>query len=277
MSSSRLIRRGSLERGDVRELALDLLPAPKRGDTFSYPDNFEPIFFEVVGEAAPTALVEEPPPEEAFEAVEIPVEPEIVAEAQLPPQISEEELDRKIQLAFNSGLTEGKNQSEESMAGLCKTLSEAVDSVTTLREKIMREAEEDLLRLSLSIARKIIQQEVSHDRRILAKLVSEAVRNTSEHEEIVIRLNPEDHKVVSSNTRVYLADVGNQRRMSLKADDCIPLGGCVVDTETGTIDARFEAQLEEIYNKLTEERGMVRSKQLREPEERVEGNVDGKN
>ena len=47
-----------------------------------------------------------------------------------------------------------------------------------IREKIIKESEEELLKLAFMVAKKIIRQEIKHDRQILTQLVSEALRDS---------------------------------------------------------------------------------------------------
>jgi len=42
--------------------------------------------------------------------------------------------------------------------------------------------------------------------------------------------------------------------MSLKPDPTVLSGCCMIDTEMGTINASIDAQLDEIYRRLLEER-----------------------
>jgi flagellar assembly protein FliH len=171
--------------------------------------------------------------------------------------INEEELEKRIEEAFIKGSEEERRQADEDLAGICGALTEAVSIVSRLREKIVKESEEELLKLAFLLAKKIIRQEVKHDRQIMAQVVSEALREFPEQHDIVICLHPEDYKVISSNRELFLAGVGNERQIILKPDDAMTIGGCVVESSTGVIDARIEAQLDEIYRSLVEERGVL--------------------
>lgn len=170
------------------------------------------------------------------------------------PGPSEEELQRMLLESFDKGFSEGRQEAEELFNNACRTLAAAVAEVSGLKERIFRESEEDLLQLAMMVAKQIIQQEVSQDRKILACFVAEATRGIMDQDEIVICFNPEDCRIVSANRHLYLAGVGDKRQITIKPDDSIPIGGCVVDTPTGLVDARLEAQLTEVYKQLKQER-----------------------
>jgi len=171
--------------------------------------------------------------------------------------IEEEELERRIEEAFLKGAEEERKQADEDLAGICGALVEAISIVSRLRERIVKESEEELLKLSFLLAKKIVRQEIKQDRQIMAQVVCEALRVFPEQHDIVVCLHPEDYKVISSNRELFLAGVGNDRQITLKPDEAMTIGGCVVESSTGVIDARIEAQLDEIYRSLVEEKNIL--------------------
>ena len=171
--------------------------------------------------------------------------------------ISEEELESRIGEAFSKGIEEERKQADEDLAGICGALAEAVSIVSRLRERIVKESEEELLKLSFLVAKKIIRQEIKQDRQIMTQMVSETLREFPEQHDIVVCLHPEDYRVISSNKELFLAGVGNDRQITFKPDEAMTSGGCVVESSTGMIDARIEAQLDEIYRSLVEEKSVL--------------------
>lgn len=171
-----------------------------------------------------------------------------------PPGISEEEVAQRVRDGYEKGFEEGKRQAERGLANVFRALREAVEDLDGLRDQVLRESEEDLLKLAVMIARKVIHQEIATDRMILAKIVAAAVSSASEREDIVIRLNPEDHRLVAAHKHLYLNGFNDDRLLDLKSDDSVTPGGCIVDTAMGEIDARTDAQLDEIFRRLLEEK-----------------------
>ncbi len=188
-------------------------------------------------------------------------EAQLVAE-ELQPCITEEVMNARLEEAFERGYEEGQRQTERGLSNVFKALRDAIEEVYATREQIFRHSEEDLLKLSILVARKIIHREVSLDRGILSNVVAAALDHTSEHDELVVRLNPEDLKLVNSQKQISLSGLAENRLLSLKPDDAIPAGGCIVETRMGEIDARLEKQLDEIYTRLTEERAGLKESSL---------------
>ncbi len=166
--------------------------------------------------------------------------------------MSEEELAARLQSAFAEGLEQGRQEARDMLASSCRCLDDARAAILSLRGRVLRESEEDLLKLAIMLAKKIIQQEISLDRKILANIIKAAVDSAADREELVIRLNPVDYRLLTEEQQLF--PNSENKRMTFKADDTVPCCGCMVDTAMGSIDARIEAQLDEIYRRLMEER-----------------------
>jgi flagellar assembly protein FliH len=170
-------------------------------------------------------------------------------------EIKAEELQRLLQESCDRAFADGRREAEESYSMVCRAFAEAIESVNGLRERIVQECEDDLLRLVMMIAKQVIRHELAQDRKILAQFVSEAVSGLSDQSDIVICFNPDDYRLVSANRQFYLAGVSDKLQVTIKPDDQVTVGGCMVETATGLVDARLETQLAEIFKRLMQERG----------------------
>jgi flagellar assembly protein FliH len=248
MSSSRIIKSGACPDQPVAGFCFNSFQKRQGQALLSVSDGFMPFFHDT----APR-FPENDDKDLPVEGSSLEEENEICGMI----RISEEELQRKMQEAFEKGAEAERKQADEDLAGICSALTEAISVVSRLRERIFRESEEELLKLAFMVAKKIVRQEIKHDRQILVQLVSEALRGFPEQHDIVVSLHPEDYKVITSNRELFLAGIGDDRQITLKPDETTTLGGCVVESSTGVIDARIEAQLEEIYKGLVEERSRL--------------------
>lgn len=170
--------------------------------------------------------------------------------------LTEEELEQRLRESYESGLQDGKSLAERGLLNVFTSLRAATEGLHTLRDKIMRESEDELIRLIMMVARKVILREVAQDRRILADVVQAAIAGISERDEITIHLNPDDYSHVTASRGDFFRKEAVTERMRFKADPEVFPGCCRVDTEMGTIDACIDSQLEEIFRRMQEERTM---------------------
>jgi len=168
--------------------------------------------------------------------------------------VSEDELNNRLDAEFTRGVEEGRRQAERGLSNVFKALRDGVSGLTGIKAKMLRESEDDLLKLTMLVAKKIIQQELIQHPEILANIVNAAVANITELDRVSVRLNPADYAVVNLNRQAYFSGPGDESHILLSPDESIEPGGCMVDTATGTVDARIETQLDEIYRQFTEKR-----------------------
>lgn len=213
----------------------------------------------------------EEPPDPVASVVEEP-EPEMPSlEGMI--VLSEEDFQAKVDEVYRNGMDEGRRQAERGLANVFKSLRDGVSAVTGLRIRVFKESEEDILKLAVMVARKIVQQEITQDPAILTSIIAAAVGGCTERDRVVVRLNPNDYTVVAANRQAFLAGLGDDAPITLTPDDGVGPGGCLVETATGTVDARIESQLDEIYRTLLEERSApveTASPEPAEPEPRGE-------
>ena len=77
-------------------------------------------------------------------------------------------------------------------------------------------------------------------------LVKVALKRVSDHTLITVRLNPKDCNVVKRYQSVRTESDSLSDGIKLAEDPLISRGSCVIETESGIIDARVEEQLREI-------------------------------
>lgn len=145
--------------------------------------------------------------------------------------------------ARERGLAEARATQQ---AEVSQAVSEWRDSLTTtieeiagLRAVVAAQAEHDLVRLALEIARKVIRREVATDPDIVIALARIALERLPSRVAAKVRISPEEFEYVTANSR----QLGPDSTLELSADFAIKRGGCVVQGESGTIDARIEEQL----------------------------------
>lgn len=168
--------------------------------------------------------------------------------------VSDADLQRYQEESYQRGLQDGKNLAERGLINVFKGLRTAAEVIQSLREKVLRDSEDDLLALSLAIARKVIVREVVQDRDTVLRLIRSALQMLDGQDALVIRIHPDDHALLTTSQNSDLKRELAAAKFTLKPDPTIEIGSCQIEAERGTVDAGFEVQLEEVYRRLLEER-----------------------
>ena len=122
-----------------------------------------------------------------------------------------------------------------------------------LKRTLALEIEHDIVKLALTIASKILHREVAIDKDLVSRQVRACLERASHTATARVRLNPEDYRHLMVNAvDGKLPDFGPG--VVLVEDGGIDPGGCVVETEVGTVDARVDSQLTELEAALLGDR-----------------------
>jgi flagellar assembly protein FliH len=110
------------------------------------------------------------------------------------------------------------------------------------------EVEEQLVALSLTIAKQLIRRELKIDPAQVIAIVRETVALLpATARDVRVHLHPEDATVV----RERLATPGgNERAWTIVEDPVMTRGGCRVTTDTALIDARLETRINAVVSSM---------------------------
>lgn len=168
--------------------------------------------------------------------------------------ISDTEREKELQDSYQRGLQDGKNLAERGLLNVFKSMRTASEDLQQLREKVLRDSEDDLLALVIAVAKRVVHQEVAQDRQVVLRVIRAALQNLSENDDLVIRVHPDDQALLTTSQNQALQRELAGFTFSLRPDTSLQPGCCQVETALGTVDASFDAQIEEIYRRMQEER-----------------------
>lgn len=153
--------------------------------------------------------------------------------------------------AFAQGYAAGERSGAEAGAqraeALVRRLSASLDDLANVRRDIALQAEHDLVRLALAVARRIVQREIQLDHQLVAALAHVALeRLDAGRGPALVKMHPEDIERVGAGTRAEW----ERSAIRLLPDASIPRGGCVVEAPHGKVDATLDSQFAEIAHAL---------------------------
>ncbi len=125
-------------------------------------------------------------------------------------------------------------------------LTATIERIANLENEIVARSEMDLVEFALEIAKKIVGREATIDREIAVALVKVSLKKLHDRSIAEVHLHPDDFEFVQANR----AKLDFRGTLELIADQTVSVGGCLIHTETGDIDARIESQFAEIAHGL---------------------------
>ncbi len=145
------------------------------------------------------------------------------------------------QAGYDAGYEEGQKQADAETARLMQVLQHTVETALQDRTSALAQLEQDFLKLSVILAEKIVKKSISEDPAWLKPVIEEAYMRLGAANECTIRLNPDDYNVIKEE-ELRLNRTGTER-INFQPDPAVSPGGCIIEADTGTIDAGLEKRL----------------------------------
>ncbi len=146
------------------------------------------------------------------------------------------------------GLSKGMEQANR----IAANFNNLINDINRQREEIYREAELEVIGLVIALARKIIMAKAETDPEIVIGSVQRAIQLLLEKSKLHIKVSPDQIEFVRENlNRLYEMDDSIQR-IELEPDRRVGVGGCIVETEAGNVDARIEKEFDNIADAIRE-------------------------
>lgn len=138
---------------------------------------------------------------------------------------------------YKAGLEQAKNE-----IGQVKT---AIEDFLKAKQEVFEYIAPDILEISIDIARKIVKHEIEQDPEIVLATILDVLKNISRDEaKISIKVNPSQLALTKNNIPEIISLTGLETKVNVIADDTIEVGGCIVLTSNGVVDATMNTQLE---------------------------------
>jgi type III secretion protein L len=140
-------------------------------------------------------------------------------------------------------ITEGRER------GLA-AVSELMVAARASAARAQRNVQGDLRTLAVRIAERILERELSLNPDAVSDIVAAALRQAGAPRDIILRVHPDDLKALERGRPRLLERALRAQALQFRADANVGRGGCIVESELGTVDARLPVQLEAIERAL---------------------------
>lgn len=135
----------------------------------------------------------------------------------------------------------------QELAQARQALAATVREFTRLREQMIADMEEQLLDLSLEIARKVLAQEIQAERYQIDPIIAGALEQLGRHDEIQVQLNPAD---LERSSLAADADGAAEAGLQFVANPRLGRGEARIEVAEGTIAVGVDAHLNQVAEAL---------------------------
>jgi flagellar assembly protein FliH len=168
--------------------------------------------------------------------------------AELERRLAEVERLRQLETAeahhrgVEDGLRRGREEAAAEMKKALDQVARTLEELAKVKSKLRQEAEQELVKLALAVARRILYREITTDPSSIEGIVHAALQKLQQREVSRVRVCPQAVAAV----KAALDRVGSRSGMEIVADPGLATGAMLFETSVGELDASIETQLQEI-------------------------------
>ncbi len=160
----------------------------------------------------------------------------------------------EVQKAYQNGYAQGE------AAGLQKGLAEArhvesqlaaaINALLAYQQSVYEQARTQLLEMSFALADKITSARAVAEQDTVVGTINRCVAEILDKTRIKIKVSPEQYDFVKSKLGELIRNNESISAAVVECDSRVSLGGCIIETDSGSADARIECQLNMLRDKL---------------------------
>lgn len=129
-------------------------------------------------------------------------------------------------------------------------LDSIISQFAAAREELWQRQEPEMVGLAFDIARQVVKAEIKQNPEVVRHVITNAIRRLTDKENVRIRVSVSDAPHVKKMRQDLLEIVDGLRHLEINDDRRVGEGGCVIETNAGTIDAKIETQVAEVARVL---------------------------
>lgn len=149
---------------------------------------------------------------------------------------------------YEAGYAEGKIEADRLIKRMHTIIEEAIDR----RDTIIQDAEDQVIRIILLIARKVVKSISEEQKKVVIDNIKAALQKIKGKTEVIVRVNTEDLELSTEHKEEVMQQFEELKQITILEDTRIDKGGCIIETDFGSVDARIATQLAEIEEKIRE-------------------------
>ena len=163
-----------------------------------------------------------------------------------------DEIQKAYKAGYDAGVVSSRNAARDEIDAHLRSFASMVDDLASQRKRLVTESEVAVIRLTCEIARKIVGKVAELREETVVGIVKDALNHLADKQKLTIRINPMDLDVLKRHQGEWLAAAGTSGAVEIAEDQRIKRGGCLIEGESGSVEAQVDRQIEVVEKALVE-------------------------
>lgn len=154
--------------------------------------------------------------------------------------LREESKSKGYEEGYAEGFKAGEQAAREAGAPLLEALKKAVRNLSEFRQTMYPKVEREMIEMIVGLTQKVIQVELAGKEDRVKEMIRLAVQSVLDRESMVIQIHPEDKAHAEHLLPELQKEFHEIKNVKFEGHPSISRGNCVVESNFGTIEARFD-------------------------------------
>jgi flagellar assembly protein FliH len=176
----------------------------------------------------------------------------------------EEKLEEDVRIASVNAMREGERKGQavgvarasaefkQELQKLQATVQEALQQVENSQHHHFEQLEQAMLTLVQTSIQRVFPILSKKEDKWISHIVKSAMSLLGNTDSIVLKVNPQDYTTTQQDEHFWLPISGELKSLKIVEDERITQGGCVLESESGSIDMRLETIITQLSNVIDE-------------------------
>jgi len=156
--------------------------------------------------------------------------------------------ERAEQAGYAAGFKKGEEDAQRAVAQKTEQLVALIKSIGEAKQQTLDASEDMLVEIAFAAVCRIMGA-TAVTRDAVIGMVREASAHCRDRNAWKVHLNPQDYELLQQATDAS-GQLPCDGRVVLERSSSVQLGGCMIESETGMLDARLEVQMERLRDAL---------------------------
>lgn len=175
-------------------------------------------------------------------------------------EVQETAYQEAYQLGLDEGRKEAFKKTSEEIDHRLQALDALTNSITHLKKDLLQFNESHLVKLAFHMASRLAHAEIKANPDLIVEVMRKAVEHAQIEEEIKVQVNPAQLNFWETLKKETGREFEFLKKVNFVPVEGISEGGCILETNYGQIDARFEERVNKLWETIAENLYRVKDK-----------------
>lgn len=147
---------------------------------------------------------------------------------------------------YDEGFREGQNQGATQYQSRLDEAEGLKIQYITQKENLYKDCEQDMVKLAVYIARKVIENKIAEDDGTYLKIAEKALKAVQGQKKVQLKVSSRDYEKVLQGKDYLISQLNGVEDIEVIEDEFLKRGSCIIDTGSGMVDGGVDSQMEQI-------------------------------